>query len=211
MQKKKVHKGYLLAGPFICNYKLELPFAIRNNLSGSPVFFYPFFFLNCGWMVLNQNPMEIPSEPVRKERICQNLIRSLGGECRFLVYICKSDPIPQKNEGTLYYCRCNILPQVHPYYSLFNSPWNHLFLLELMPSIFSSSESFSTLTLGARGDFSRDTCGKPRGSGRFQWIGSKILSGKPHDLQTSRLIITKNYLQDLWIMIIAKEYHRYYL
>ena len=96
MQKKKVHKGYLLAGPFICNYKLELPFAIRNNLSGSPVFFYPFFFLNCGWMVLNQNPMEIPSEPVRKERICQNLIRSLGGECRFLVYICKSDPIPQK-------------------------------------------------------------------------------------------------------------------
>ena len=43
-------------------------------------------------MVLNQNPMEIPSEPIRKERICQNFIRSPRGESRFLVYYCESDP-----------------------------------------------------------------------------------------------------------------------
>ena len=51
--KKQVHKGYPLAGPCICNYKLELACAIRNNLSGSPVFFSPFFLFSCGWMVLN--------------------------------------------------------------------------------------------------------------------------------------------------------------
>ena len=33
--KKTVHKGYPLAGPCICNLKLELALAIKNNLSGS--------------------------------------------------------------------------------------------------------------------------------------------------------------------------------
>jgi len=33
--KKQVHKGYPLAGPCICNKKLELTLAIQNNLSGS--------------------------------------------------------------------------------------------------------------------------------------------------------------------------------
>ena len=69
--------------------------------------------LNCDWMlfkcinkanlytlkkdtlsktaVFNHNPMEIPPEPIRKERICQNFIRSLGGESRFLVHYCESD------------------------------------------------------------------------------------------------------------------------
>ena len=46
--------------------------------------------------VFNQNPMEIPSEPIRKEGICQNFIRSLGGDSRFLVYYCESDPPPLK-------------------------------------------------------------------------------------------------------------------
>ena len=119
--KKQVHKGYTLAGPCICNYELELVFAIRNTLSGSPVFLFLSSFLivvewmvlNCDWMlfksidqanlfnlkknafsktaVFNQNPMGIPSEPIRKERICQNFIRSLRGESRFLVYHCESD------------------------------------------------------------------------------------------------------------------------
>ena len=65
--------------------------------------------------VFNQNPMEIPSEPIRKEKNCQNFIRSLGGESRFLVYCCKSDP-PQKKRlgggGALYYCRCNIISRI---------------------------------------------------------------------------------------------------
>ena len=39
--KKQVHKGYPLAGPCICNSKLELALAIINNLSGSSWFFFP--------------------------------------------------------------------------------------------------------------------------------------------------------------------------
>ena len=35
----------------------------------------------------------------RNERICQNFIKSLGGESRFLVYDCKSDPPPKKKWG----------------------------------------------------------------------------------------------------------------
>ena len=36
---KQVHKGYPLAGPWIRNEKLELALAIKNNLSGSSMFF----------------------------------------------------------------------------------------------------------------------------------------------------------------------------
>ena len=43
--------------------------------------------------------MEIPSEPIRKERICQNLIRSLGGESRFWVYNCEADPSKKQKNG----------------------------------------------------------------------------------------------------------------
>ena len=43
--KKQVHKGYPLAGPCICNYKLKWTFAIKNNLFGSTVFFFSFFLL----------------------------------------------------------------------------------------------------------------------------------------------------------------------
>ena len=43
--KKQVHKGYPLAGPCICNYKLKWIFAIKNNLFGSTVFFFSFFLL----------------------------------------------------------------------------------------------------------------------------------------------------------------------
>ena len=44
LQKKQLRKGYPLSGPWICNSKLELAFAIINNLLGSPVYF-SFFFL----------------------------------------------------------------------------------------------------------------------------------------------------------------------
>ena len=43
--KKQVHKGYPLAGPCICNYKLKWTFAIKNNLFGSLVLFWFSFFL----------------------------------------------------------------------------------------------------------------------------------------------------------------------
>ena len=42
--KKQLRKGYPLSGPWICNSKLELAFAIINNLLVSPVYF-SFFFL----------------------------------------------------------------------------------------------------------------------------------------------------------------------
>ena len=42
--------------------------------------------------VLNQNPMKIPSEPIRKERICQNLTEAFGEELGFSIYYCKADP-----------------------------------------------------------------------------------------------------------------------
>ena len=41
--------------------------------------------------------MEIPSEPIRKERIRQKLIRSLGGESQILGLQLRSRP-PQKNK-----------------------------------------------------------------------------------------------------------------
>ena len=53
LQKEQVHKGYPLAGPCMCNYKLELAFAIRNNLFRlTCIFFLVLPFLNFGWMVL---------------------------------------------------------------------------------------------------------------------------------------------------------------
>ena len=42
--------------------------------------------------------MKIPSEPIRKERICQNLTEAFGEELGFSIYYCKADP-PQKKEG----------------------------------------------------------------------------------------------------------------
>ena len=76
LKNEKIHKRYPFAGPCICNYKLELAFAINKQPFGlTRVFSFLLPFLNCGWMVLNQNPMKIPSEPIRKERICQNLTR----------------------------------------------------------------------------------------------------------------------------------------
>ena len=62
--KKQVHKGYPLAGPCICNKKLELALAIRNNLPGSSRHFFPFFLsvFNCGWMVFNCDCMFFKSK-----------------------------------------------------------------------------------------------------------------------------------------------------
>ena len=60
--------------------------------------------------VLNQNPMKIPSEPIRKERICQNLTEALGKSWDFRFTIAKQGPPPKKKIGVgLYYCRCNII------------------------------------------------------------------------------------------------------
>ena len=62
--------------------------------------------------VLNQNPMKIPSEPIRKKRICQNLTEALGKNWDFLFTIAKQTAPPLKKkigEGDpLNYCRCNI-------------------------------------------------------------------------------------------------------
>ena len=44
--------------------------------------------------------MKIPSEPIRKERICQNLTEAFGEELEFLIYYCKADPpLKKKNRG----------------------------------------------------------------------------------------------------------------
>ena len=109
----------LYIGTSICNKKQ--PFGLTC------IFCLLSSFFNCGWMVLNcdwmlfqsidkanlyklkkntvsktavfnQNPMEIPSEPIRKERICQNFFRSLGGWSRFLIYYCESDPPLKKKK-----------------------------------------------------------------------------------------------------------------
>ena len=57
-KKKKVHKGYPLAGSCICNYKLKWTFSMNNNLFGSHVFFLLVLFtFNCGWMALNCDSM----------------------------------------------------------------------------------------------------------------------------------------------------------
>ena len=48
--------------------------------------------------VLNQNPMKIPSEPIRKERICQNLTEALGTSWDFRFTIAKQTP-PLKKRG----------------------------------------------------------------------------------------------------------------
>ena len=123
-RKKQVHKEYPPVGPCVCNHKLELPFAIKNTfcLTASPVRFSSFliFVLNCGLMVLNQNPIKIPSEPIRKEMICQSLIRSLRGKS---TYNCEANHLPKKwRRGAFYYClynntsqqqkdyRCPVLP-----------------------------------------------------------------------------------------------------
>ena len=44
--------------------------------------------------------MKIPSEPIRKERICQNLTEAFGEELRFSIYYCKADPPLKKRGGT---------------------------------------------------------------------------------------------------------------
>ena len=51
---KNCIKKARLAGPCICNYKLNRSSAIKNDLSGSPVLFSPptFLFLNCDWLLL---------------------------------------------------------------------------------------------------------------------------------------------------------------
>ena len=46
--------------------------------------------------VLNQNPMKIPSEPIRKERICQNLTEALGKSWGFQFTIAKQTTPPKK-------------------------------------------------------------------------------------------------------------------
>jgi len=46
--------------------------------------------------ILNQNPMKIPSEPIRKERICQNLIEALGKSWDFRFTIAKQTPPKKK-------------------------------------------------------------------------------------------------------------------
>ena len=49
--------------------------------------------------VLNQNPMKIPSEPIRKERICQNLTEALGKSWDFRFTIAKQTPPKKKKIG----------------------------------------------------------------------------------------------------------------
>ena len=56
--------------------------------------------------------MKIPSEPIRKERICQNLTEALGKSWDFRFTIAKQTPKKtEKKLGgpPLYYCRCNII------------------------------------------------------------------------------------------------------
>ena len=43
--------------------------------------------------------MKIPSEPIRKERICQNLTEAFGEELGFSIYYCKADPPLKKKIG----------------------------------------------------------------------------------------------------------------
>ena len=75
--------------------------------------------------VLNQNPMKIPSEPIRKERICQNLTEALGKSWDFRFTIAKQTP-PKKKGGPpftivnvtlLYYCYyyCDYYQYEHSY------------------------------------------------------------------------------------------------
>ena len=49
--------------------------------------------------VLNQNPVKIPSEPIRKDRVCQNLTEeALGKSGDFQFTIAKQTP-PKKKGG----------------------------------------------------------------------------------------------------------------
>ena len=43
--------------------------------------------------------MKIPSERIRKERICQNLTEAFGEELGFSIYYCKADPPLKKENG----------------------------------------------------------------------------------------------------------------
>ena len=42
--------------------------------------------------------MKIPSEPIRKERICQNLTETFGEELGFSIYYCEADPPLKKKK-----------------------------------------------------------------------------------------------------------------
>ena len=61
--KKQVHKGYPLAGPCICNYKLKWTFAIKNNRSGSPVLFSLSFYFE-----LRLNGFELWLDALQKHK-----------------------------------------------------------------------------------------------------------------------------------------------
>ena len=43
--------------------------------------------------------MKIPSEPIRKERVCQNLTEAFWEELGFSIYYCKADPPLKKKIG----------------------------------------------------------------------------------------------------------------
>ena len=75
LQNKKVHKEYALAGPCICNHKLELALAIKTTfLPHLHLFFLLPFCFYCGWMVLNCGCMLFKS--INKANLCKIRTRS---------------------------------------------------------------------------------------------------------------------------------------
>ena len=88
--KNQVHKGYPLAGPCICNKKLELALAIRNNLPGSSRHFFPFFL------------SESNEDPIRAHQKREDLskpYRSLWGRVGIFDLLLQSRPPLKKNRG----------------------------------------------------------------------------------------------------------------
>ena len=63
--------------------------------------------------VLNQNPMKIPSEPIRKERICQNLTEALGKSWDVRFTIAKQTPPKKKYGGPPFTIVDVTLEQIH--------------------------------------------------------------------------------------------------
>ena len=109
---KQVHKGYPLAGPCVCNHRLELAFAIRNNLSGSSVFVFSlsFFKIMAEWFSIRIQWRSHQSLS-EKRGFARTLSEALGESPDFEFTIAKqTHPLSKQLKfwGGLYYCRCNI-------------------------------------------------------------------------------------------------------
>ena len=114
--KKQVHKGYPLAGPCICNYKLELALAIRNNLLGSSRHVFPFFLSES-----NEGPIRAH----QKREDLSKPYRSLWGRVGIFDY-CKADPTLKKRGGTpVYYCPSNIIGFSWNLMGFHRNEWEH--------------------------------------------------------------------------------------